>query len=341
MRNRPFTIMTLAGLALAGFIPFGARGADSWELEEYVPAIYDLTVYVNVRQALDAEELGFLRERFLNEGVLAFVQVIQQNTGIDLLKDVDAVVIGGKFDKGKKGTNPGAPANPGAGPNAKAGKKKNDSVVLIQGRLDESAVVQFFKMSPQFEEIPMGSKMMYGYWSKDDKEMRYFGFLKAGTFVMGPKDPVERTLLGSENLGEKRLAENAAYLERVKKMNKKALAYVVAVAPPDAPANNPVGEMMLKSAKVFAISVDISNGVRVEANLDTLDSRTARLWREMTVGVLALAQMIEQIPQLGVMARRVVLMNRDASLTASLTMSLDEALELLSNNPQLRKIIKG
>lgn len=318
MRSRHFFFVRFTAAAIAAAITLGARGAEPPPLEFFVPAGFDLTVRVNVRQALDSQTLKPIRDRLINENVKPFIQLIQQITGIDLLKDVNAVVVAARFDD----------------PN------KEHNVVIVQGRLEEEAVLKFFQMSPKFEKIPLGNKTLYGHWSDDDKAMRYFGFLDKGVIAMGPRKSVENTLLSAGDASKGHMADNPLYKERLAAVSKHNLVRAVVLIPSNAPADNPVGEMLLKSARAVGAGVTLGSGIKIGVDLTALDARSARLWREMTEGGLALVQMLDQFPQFGVMARRVILMSRGSSVSASLAMSLDEAVDLLATNPKLRTILK-
>ena len=136
------------------------------------------------------------------------------------------------------------------------------------------------------------------------------------------------------------MVDNPVYRERLEAVKAHNLVGAVFLVPPDAPAKDAVQETLLKTARALGAGVTVGNGIRVGLDLAALDSRAARLWREMTEGGLALAQMIERHPQIGAMARRVILTSRGSSVSASLTVSLDEAMDLLAKHPKLRGMVR-
>ena len=102
-KYRSFLTAHLAGLLLLA-LTLGGRADAAELLETHVPAGYDLTCYLNVRQMMDTPSLEPLRGLIINEPARTFIQNVQQMTGIDLFKDLNEFVMAGMLDPRARAT---------------------------------------------------------------------------------------------------------------------------------------------------------------------------------------------------------------------------------------------
>lgn len=294
--------------------------AGSPTLETFVPDGFQGTIFLNVRQAVDAPEFDTLRARLTAGPVGNVVNQIFAIAGVDLLKDLDGILV--------------------AIPTEQAGK--DAALILVHGRWDAAKLLAIVKSNPKYEETAVGTQTLYGFWSDKDQDMRYAAFPAQDVLAIGKKAEVQKALGLTAGVNKGRMTDQAAYQTALRTATTKdSLARLVILAPPAASAPNVVGRTLLESGQALALTLALSNELHLEGELAATSEDAARQWKDMVQGVLAFAQMQKQLPQVGVVAKRVTLATRGAAVTASVDATLDEAGALLMLHPGLRALWQG
>ena len=313
-RSVIFAGICLAAILIAGRPTTAQAAANDRLLESYVSDEYELTVRVNTRRLLDAPELDPIRNRILGPQVVQMVDGVQQLTGINLLKDIDTLVFAGYF----------------------APEKRDDGLVFLRGRWDENALILLFQMSPQYERIPAGKVTIHGFWREKEKDMRYVAFLDLGIAVIGKKDGVEALVKVVEDKS-KQLTNVPGYAARLKDIPDDALVGLAAVKPRQLPQDKP-GKILMKNTKAACAFLDLKDGLRLMVMLEMNDVQSMQNMKDIAQGILAVGQMIDDMPKIGELAKKVQLSSKETCVTATMSMPVDEARQTLAMIPALKML---
>ncbi|MCX7048212.1 MAG: hypothetical protein NTX50_22350 [Candidatus Sumerlaeota bacterium] len=310
--GRPAPVAAQAAAPAA--VPAAPGAANDRLLESYVTDEYELTIRLNTRRILDSPELESIRSRVLGPQVTQMVDGVQQLTGINLLKDIDTVMLAGYF----------------------APDKRDDGLVFLRGRWDENALILLFQMSPQYERIPAGKVTIHGFWREKEKDMRYVAFLDMGVAVIGKKEGVESLCKSLED--KSKLLTNApGYAARLKEVPANALVGLVAVKPHQLPQDKP-GRILMKNIRAASGYIDVNNGVQISLSLEMNDVQSMLQMKDIAQGILAVGQMIDDMPKIGDLAKKVQLGTKETCVTASMSMPVDELRETLAMLPPFKML---
>ena len=196
-------------------------------------------------------------------------------------------------------------------------------------------MLKIFNTSPQFKEIAVAKGTIYEYWSADDKELRCLAFPIPGVVAMGQRAPVEKALTAEQG---GHLTDTPDYAAQLKDSNPTALFRLIVPTTVKLTAANPFADGLRKSVRAFRASAEVTDGVKLDLNLAAVDPGAAELWRDMLKGALAAGQMVDQMPLVNTMAKRVKLETNEANVAASLDASIAEALDLLALNPKFKQL---
>lgn len=301
-------------MLLAAAVSFmGARPAAA-DLEQHVPGGYDLTVNVDMRTLMDEPRFEAIRKALLGPGPRGVVQFIKDLSGIDLLTDLDRVLIAGYLDDARR----------------------ENGLVVLEGQWTMDDVLSIFEMNEYYDEIPFGSDTIFGFWSEDDAEMRYLGFIGETVVALGRRDAIESLLQVKQGKAEAMTA-NPAYKARLEASEPGALVRGVVLARGAKPEDE-VGRQLLQTLEALSLTAHLREGMEFAAMLTTVAPEAGRAWAQMAEGGVAFGKMMGHEPVVQELARRVQVANEGPTVAARMTLSMEELRQLLAMHPKLRKL---
>jgi len=117
----------------------------------YVPADAEVVIGVNSRQINDSDILKKIME--LRPALVTRVTVLENLTGINLLRDIDRVYCYGRL-------------------------KDNNSVgVIFQGRIDQQKLLALLQINPQYKSLQVGNLTVHSWYDSHDKRVKFGAFI--------------------------------------------------------------------------------------------------------------------------------------------------------------------
>lgn len=299
--------------AILTFVCLGAIASQARPLVDYVPADYDLTVQVDVRQCFEDPELAAVRERLMDPGVTAMLDAIDQMTGIDFRNDVDRVALAAYFDKSRESQN----------------------LFFMRGRWDEGALLSMLLEMPEYYEESYEGQTIFGFWAEDEARMRYVCFLEKDAMVLGGLEPVQSVTRAVENESMRFAADPACKtLQSDGKVSDPIVTVTGLSVPPD-PNRDAFGNALMAGVEGFRLNIAAGDAPEGKLTVLTSDGQTAALKAEALEGLLAVVQMIEEQPLLAKVATTVSVETDDSLVTAHSRMDWDQIYRLLAMHPAL------
>lgn len=288
--------LLIAGVASAG----GAQ--EIGQLEGYAPSDFEITIRIELRKLLDAPELATLRQDFLTPDRHAWLDGVTDATGVDLRTDIDRVLLIGYLGD----------------------ERKDEGVALFQGAYHESNIVGFCQMNGSYETHEHAGKVLHGFWSDDEKDMRYIAFLGKDVMAIGPLSAVKLCAEAAADPA-RRLAGDPSYATCLGRVDPEAMVAIVS-RPPQTKPRDEVGRALMSNLRGFYGTVAIARDVRVLAGFLTPDEQTAEAGREVLEGFLSLASLVDGRPALKHFASRIEADSDGPVVLGTMTTTPDEAM---------------
>jgi hypothetical protein len=265
------------GLALAALVCAGpARGADA---DPLLPADADVVVSVNVRQAVGSDivkqyALESLKKKLQGNDAQKFLR----DLGLDPLKDLDRVVIGG------------------------SGKDETDMkyLVIVHGTFDpeklyKAAEAQTRKDADHFALVKDGKDVMFKF-QPDTGNPVYATVVDETTVILGTDKTIISTALAAA-AGKKKSALKGEVATLVGRMDDKASMWVVALTKDKLdklklPQGGPGADLakQLPNLENFTLAVRVTTDVTLDVSMGLKDEGSADEMLKMVDDLLSQAK---------------------------------------------------
>ena len=280
-------------------------------LETYVPEQFEVTVRINTRVLLEHPLLEPLRLAHQNK-IDEVANMVQLITGVDLRKDIDAALLAGYLDDARK----------------------DDGLILLQGRWDPQRLVAAIQTNEKFEAIRSDGWEVYGFWDNDKQRMVYGAFPAGDVLVLGAREGVEAVVAA----GRAALADHPDYAPLLRAQDEGALIRAIARRPARIVDGTP-GAAAIKSLKAASLVVSLEDGASAALRVETVDTAMAANLTAIVNGALALGRLAQEKPEVVWLAGRTQLATEATTVLVSLKVNQEEIDRFIDANPLLRRLM--